>query len=94
MAKREFTPDAERVRLAFNYLQSELETLLALSITLTNELTPDDPDNHDDYEHTTAWRLSQVLNDKLSSTKFSKNMRLLMLGSADVSNSATEASHA
>lgn len=93
MAEQEFTPTAGQNRLAFDFLEDELETLLALSITLKNQLEPDDPQNHDDCEHTTAWRLSQVLNDRLASTEFSNNMRMLMLGNADVCNSSAEASH-
>ncbi len=84
----------DQAKFAFDFLQDELETLLALSITLMNQLEPDDPQNHEDYEHITAWRLSQVLNDRLSSVAFTNNMRTLLLGSTDARNSSVEVSHA
>lgn len=94
MAEQQFTPNAKTNQFAFEFLKDELETLLALSITLMNRLEPGDPRNPSDKDDTTSWRLSQVLNDRLATVEFSNNMRMLMLGRADVCNSSAEVSHA
>lgn len=65
---------------AFRYLEDEHETLLALAIALRHQLEPNDPDNTDDCDHITAWRLSQVLNRRLEETQFLKDMRRLITG--------------
>lgn len=80
MATNEFTPTTDSNRFAFKFLEDELETLLALSLTLTNYLEPEDPSNMDDGFNPVAWRLSQVLNERLSSVAFSNNMKTLLLG--------------
>lgn len=80
MAKTEFTPSAGQLKFAFEYLHEEMETLAALSIALVNQLAPSDPDNDDDCENPTAWRLSQVLSDRLTCTHFSNDMRKVLLG--------------
>lgn len=94
LTTKEFTPNTGSLRFAFDFLEDELETLLALSITLMNRLEPGDPKNPSDSDDITSWRLSQVLNDRLAKVEFSNNMRMLMLGSADVCNSSAERSHA
>lgn len=93
MAEQQFTPNAKTNKFAFEFLEDELETLLALSITLMNRLEPEDPKNPGDHHDTTSWRLSQVLNDRLAKVEFSNNMRMLMLGGTDVCNSSAEVSH-
>lgn len=80
MATNEFTPTTDSNSFAFKFLQEELEMLLALSFALTNYLEPDDPSNPEDGFNSTPWRLSQVLEDRLSSVEFSNNMKILLLG--------------
>ncbi|MBK1685189.1 hypothetical protein [Rhodoferax fermentans] len=75
MSTNEFTPTADSNLFAFGFLEDELETLLALSITLMNRLEDQGEDGD-----VTSWRLSQVLNERLSSVTFTNNMRVLMLG--------------
>ena len=70
--------DAGNIRFALQYLENEHETLLALAITLMNRLEPTDPANPTDNDDITSWRLSQVLNDRISDTSFINNMRELM----------------
>ena len=94
MAEQQFTPTAAMNKFAFEFLDDELETLLALSITLMNRLEPNDPKNPSDRDDITSWRLSQVLNDRLATVEFSNNMRMLLLGSTDVCTSTVEVSHA
>jgi len=77
MATTEFTPTADTNRFAFGFLENELETLLALSITLMNRLEDSQQSDNPDI---TTWRLSQVLNERLSSVSFSDKMRQLLLG--------------
>lgn len=80
MATNEFTPTTDSNHFAFGFLGDELETLLALAIALERQLEPTDPDHPEDEHPTTAWRLSQVLNERLSSMTFTNNMRQLLLG--------------
>lgn len=79
MATNKFTPTVDGNRFALGFLEDELETLLALSIVLMNRL--EDQQKNEDAD-ITAWRLSQVLNEKLSRTTFSDNMRHLLIGNA------------
>jgi hypothetical protein len=75
MAIQEFVPTVTQNRFAFDFLHDELDTLLALSITLMNRLEDQSEDGD-----TTSWRLAQVLNDRLASTAFTNNMRTLLTG--------------
>ena len=77
MATNEFTPTADSNRFAFDFLNDELDTLLALSTVLMNHI--EDQQEKEDVG-ITAWRLSQVLSERLSSVEFTNNMRLLLLG--------------
>lgn len=63
-------------QLAVEHLEEELDTLLALSITLADRLEPAGRGDAD----LTAWRLAQVLRDRLSDQKFTKSMRHWILG--------------
>jgi hypothetical protein len=80
MAIQEFVPTAESNRFAYGFIEEELETLLCLSIALKRELEPNDPNNPGDEFNATPWRLAQVLNERLSSTAFTSNMRTLLTG--------------
>ena len=77
MATNEFTPTTDSNRFAFGFLADELETLLALSIILMNRL---EDQREQDSGDITTWRLSQVLNERLSDATFTNNMRKLLLG--------------
>jgi hypothetical protein len=77
MARNEFTPTADSNCFAFDILKDELETLLALSITLMNRLEDSQQSDNPD---TTSWRLSRVLNERLTNVSFTNNMRQLLLG--------------
>lgn len=79
MATNEFTPTTDSNRFAFGVLEDELETLLALSIILMNRLEDQQEQENSDI---TSWRLSEVLNERLSKTEFSNNMRQLLLGTS------------
>ena len=83
MAESTYTPTEGRVAHAYKYLCDELETMLALSIVLVNQLEPVDPESG---EGVTAWRLAQVLNERLEGVDFLANMRMLLLGSREESD--------
>jgi len=53
------------------------EQLLALAIGICSALTPTH-EHHADQELQTAWRLSQLLEDQLSSTKYRDSIRCLI----------------
>ncbi|CAN0451100.1 unnamed protein product, partial [Phaeothamnion confervicola] len=53
-----FTPDASSLKFAFEYLEDEHETLLALASTLMNRLEPRDPVNPEDDADIISWRLA------------------------------------
>lgn len=74
--------------LAFEYLEDEHETLLALATTLVNRLQPQDPADPDDCADKTSWRLAQLLNERVESTEILNTMRALMLGNAQAQTTA------
>lgn len=68
------------VKLALEMQSEELEKLLALSIGLVNHLEPRDPSDPDQHENLTAWRMAQVLNERLSSTVLQEGIYQMLLG--------------
>jgi hypothetical protein len=69
-----------QLEFAFSYLEEEHETLLALAMALLRQVEPVDPDAPNDAVDTTAWRLAQVLEQRLGSTVFVADMRKLIFG--------------
>lgn len=68
---------ASELEFALKFLDDELETLLALSMVLMNQL--EDTRDAETGNGVTAWRLAQVLNDRLASVEFSRNFRHILL---------------
>lgn len=65
------TANAGELDFLARYIAEELERLEALSIALEKELCPKDPDNLREGDKVTAWRLAELLNERLSSRAFS-----------------------
>lgn len=78
-AAKRATRTQSELEFAFRFLEDEHETLLALAIVLQNHLEPVDPAKLEDCD-IVAWRMSQVLHERITNTQFLKNMRELMLG--------------
>lgn len=62
---------AEDLDFLARYIADELERLEALSLALEKELCPKDPDNLREGDKVTAWRLAELLNERLSDRAFS-----------------------
>lgn len=63
-----------KIEYVMAYVNEERETILALSMALRKWLEPDDPQDPKDSDDLTAWRLAQILEDRLSSTEFEENI--------------------
>lgn len=66
------------LELAMSLLHDELEKMLCIAISLVNKLEPKDVNNIQDDEDVIAWRLAQVLEDRLSETAFLDSLRELL----------------
>lgn len=64
--------------LAMSLLHDELEKMLCVAISLANKLQPKDLSDIQDDEDLIAWRLAQVLEDRLSETAFEDSLRELL----------------
>ncbi len=73
----EFAPTKANNLRAIKLLEDELETLDALSMVLMNRL---EDEQETDLSAITSWRLSQVMNERLSNLKFLREMRFLLVG--------------
>lgn len=73
---------ASQSQLAFalSYLEEEHEKLLALAMSLRRHLEPVDPEHPGDDVNLNAWRLAQILEERLEKTEFVNAMRSLVLG--------------
>lgn len=93
MAEKAFTPTPGNLSVAYSYFHEEIETMLCLAICLQNHLEPKDPDNPEASEDIIAWRLSQVLHERLTNRRFSEDMRELLLGSREAPVAEGEVCH-
>lgn len=66
--------------VALEYVEDEHEKLLALAIALRHLLEPADPHNPAENDDLTAWRLAQLIEERLSSTTFTNTLRAFVLG--------------
>ena len=85
MTRLKTTSESPKVmhKFIFNWIKSEQETLYALAAALEDQLAPVDPDNPpEDYQQITAWRLSELLLDRLSSTHLLDQVRSHLIGGA------------
>jgi hypothetical protein len=64
--------------LAMSLLHDELEKMLCVAICLVNKLQPKNTSDIQDDEDLIAWRLAQVLEDRLSETAFEDSLRELL----------------
>lgn len=69
-----------QLEYALSYLEEEHEKLLALAISLRQQVEPVDPENPGDETNHVAWRLAQILEGRLERTEFVNGMRSLVLG--------------
>lgn len=66
--------------VALAYVEEEHDKLLALAITLRQRLEPADPQDPTDSDDLTAWRLAQLIEERLERTEFSLTLRAFVLG--------------
>jgi hypothetical protein len=52
--------------------RTERELLLALAFALERQLEPEDPENPQDSDNVTAWRLCQILYEQLTDSREQK----------------------
>lgn len=71
------------LQFALDLIKEERSTLLALAIVLTRQIGPDDHEDTDNFEHTTAWRLAQVLEDRLSCTSIETALEQVFLNASN-----------
>lgn len=64
--------------LAMSLMEEEHEKLLCIALSLANKLEPKNPKDIQDDEDVIAWRLAQVLEERLSSVEFLNDMRGLL----------------
>ena len=64
--------------LVAEYAREEFERLAALAAALEYWVSPQPSGNPDECQNPTAWRLAQVLDDRLSGTAFLKNVDRLL----------------
>ncbi len=67
------------LQYAMDYMDEELDKLLALSHVLVRELEPKDPKNPTDSDNLTAWRTAEILCERLNEVEFSNTMREMVL---------------
>lgn len=65
-----------------NAIEEREEQLYALAATILHHLSPEDEKNIPDEHPHTAWRLAQVLEDKLSSTSHRNYVREILMSPA------------
>lgn len=64
--------------MAMSILNEELEKMLSVAICLVNRLEPENLRDIRDDEDVIAWRLAQVLEERLSSNEFEDSLRQLL----------------
>ena len=75
-----FVPSTFNLKFAFRMMSEEQDRCAALAHSLVVQLQSNDPENPTDHDDLTAWRLAEVLHDKLSSSEVSESVRKLLLG--------------
>lgn len=63
------------------YIREELETLLSLSSAVVNFVAVEDTKNLKERDNLNAFRLAELLEDRLGSTTFEKNIKRILDGS-------------
>ena len=66
------------IELALDYIGDEMETLLALSNALVSQVTVQDPKNPKDHDNVFAFRLAELLEDRIASSVFQENIRHIL----------------
>lgn len=69
-----------QLEFALSCLNEEFEKLLSLASCLRQQVEPADQQQPEDGVDVVAWRLAQMLEERLESTDFSAAMRSLVLG--------------
>ena len=75
------TIDVGELQIVFRYIEEEMETLAALAEALVERLGPIDPKQIDcDATDVYAWRVAQVIKERLESQEFMDHIRSVMTG--------------
>jgi hypothetical protein len=86
--------EVTRFTFAMDLIDDEMNKLHCLAIALENQLRPNDPKNPTDTDNLIAWRLAEVLEEKLGSTAFEKGVRSLLILESDCTKTQTNANKA
>lgn len=68
------------LEVAFDFVENERDTLLALAMVLRERLEPDDPKDPGEYDDLNAWRLAKLMEERLTDTGFTDKLRFFLLG--------------
>ena len=79
-SEQHFVPSKFNLKFAFRMMSEEQDRCAALAHSLVVQLQPNDAENPTDHDDLTAWRLAEVLHEKLSSSEVSESVRKLLLG--------------
>lgn len=71
----------DSLELALDFVEDERDRLLALAMTLRQRLEPVDPKDPTDSDDLNAWRLAQLLEERLTSVRFTDTLRTFVMGS-------------
>ncbi len=71
----------DSLELALDFVEGERDRLLALAMVLRQRLEPVDPKDPTDSDDLNAWRLAQLLEERLTSVRFTDTLRTFVMGS-------------
>lgn len=66
--------------VALDFVEEERDRLLALAMVLRQRLEPVDPKDPGENDDLNAWRLAQLLEERLTDTGFTDTLRKFVLG--------------
>jgi hypothetical protein len=67
-----------RIEFVMDYIREEQETMQALSSAIVSCVAVQDTKNPKDSDNIFAFRLAELLDDRLGDAKFEKNIRLML----------------
>lgn len=65
----------EMTQFAVDYIDEELEVLYSIALPLCERIAPKDPKNLQEEDDIVAWRLAQLLVERLESTRTINNLK-------------------
>lgn len=68
------------LEVALDFVEEERDRLLALAMVLRQRLEPADPKDPGENDDLNAWRLAQLLEERLTDTGFTDRLRFLLMG--------------